>query len=85
MALGKEVFEKKAGNVGCKACHGISGKGDVGIGPNIRGKTAADIRRILEDVDSPEDPGLMRRVVTNLNDEDIEAVAAYLQYLTTQP
>ncbi|MBI2872816.1 MAG: cytochrome c [Chloroflexi bacterium] len=85
LALGKEVFEKKAGNVGCKACHGISGKGDVGIGPDIRGKTADDIRRALKESDSPEEPGLMAQVVTNLNDQDIEAVAAYLAYLAEQP
>lgn len=77
LVLGKEVFEKKAGNVGCQACHGIDAKGVVG--PNIRGKTADDIRKALKEVD------LMMQTVKNLDDRDIEAVAAYLRYLTTQP
>jgi mono/diheme cytochrome c family protein len=77
LALGKEVFEKKAGNVGCQACHGPDAKGVVG--PNIRGKSADDIRKALKEVD------LMMQTVKNLSDEDIEAVAAYLEFLTTQP
>ena len=77
LALGKEVFEKKAGGVGCQSCHGIDGKGK--IGPNIRGKTAENIRQALSTVD------LMMEVVKNLDAQDIEAVAAYLKYLATQP
>jgi mono/diheme cytochrome c family protein len=77
LALGKEVFEKKAGGIGCQACHGMDAKGN--IGPNIRGATAVQIREALATVD------LMKETVKNLNAEDIEAVAAYLAYLATQP
>ncbi len=77
LALGKEVFERKAGGIGCQACHGIDAKGQ--IGPNIRGASADDIRKALTEVD------MMMQAVKNLNAQDIEAVAAYLKYLATQP
>ncbi|MBW7884391.1 MAG: hypothetical protein H3C34_17475, partial [Caldilineaceae bacterium] len=75
VAKGEEVFQVTAGGVGCQICHGPDAKGL--IGPNIRGKTADDIRYQFEN------NSRMRFIV--LADEEIEAVATYLQYLATQP
>ena len=74
---GRYVFEVKAGGTGCQLCHGTDAKGVVG--PNIRGKTADDVRQALQSVD------LMITAVKNVDSEDIRAVAAYLQWLATQP
>lgn len=63
--------------MGCQACHGMDAKGLVG--PNIRGKTADQIRTALGTVE------MMVPIGKNLDAEDIEAVAAYLKWLSTQP
>lgn len=73
------MFEKEAGGVGCQACHGLDAKGLQGPGPNIRGKTAEEVRNALQTAE------MMIAVVKNLSLEDIEAVAAYLKWLATQP
>jgi len=77
LVRGRYVFEVKAGGTGCQLCHGTDAKGVVG--PNIRGKTADDVRQALQSVD------LMITAVKNVDSEDIRAVAAYLQWLATQP
>jgi mono/diheme cytochrome c family protein len=75
-SLGERIFESEAGEgVGCSACHGADGKGQ--IGPDIRGKTPDDIRGALGWVDAM---GFLR-----LGKGKIEAVSAYLQWLATQP
>ena len=74
--LGERIFEKEAGEgVGCLFCHGAGGKGN--IGPNIRGKSPDDIRDALERVDAMS--------FIRLNQREVEAVAAYLKWLATQP
>ncbi|MBI4640698.1 MAG: cytochrome c [Candidatus Tectomicrobia bacterium] len=72
---GEEVFQKTAGNVGCQYCHGADAKGKVG--PNIRGKSAKAITQALGTV-------LQMGFIT-LTEDQIEAVAAYLKYLESQP
>lgn len=74
-AVGEELFLSKAGGVGCAACHGTLGLGDVGIGPNIQGKTVRDIKTQFEE--NPE----MEFMRGTLDNKEFEAVALYLNYL----
>ncbi len=78
LALGKLVFEETAGGIGCAACHGFDGRGkpELAAPPN-RGATAEMIYGALQDR-----PQMSFITLTN---EEIEAVAAYLQWLATQP
>ncbi len=69
--LGKIVFEETAGGVGCMSCHGEDGSGD--FGPDIRGKLSTDILQQLRSNPAME--------IISLNDEELAAVAAYLDYL----
>ncbi len=68
--------------MGCAFCHGLDGKG---VGPaqitaaNIRGKTEGDIRAAIQGGVA------MMSILNKLTDEEIQAVAVYLQYLITQP
>ncbi len=71
LANGEEIYQKTAGGVGCQLCHGPDATGLVG--PNIVGKTADEIRFQFENNDQ------MKFIV--LNNQEIEAVATYLQYL----
>jgi mono/diheme cytochrome c family protein len=80
LAEGKLVFEKTAGEVGCAYCHGLDGKGKGTSGvdaPPNRGKSEAEVRKALSTV------GMMTFI--KINDEEIKAVVAYLQYLKEQP
>ncbi|MBI3959753.1 MAG: hypothetical protein HY328_13165 [Chloroflexi bacterium] len=71
IARGEEIFQKTAGGVGCQLCHGKDATGL--IGPNIIGKTADDIRYQFEH------NSRMQFII--LNNQEVEAVAGYLQYL----
>lgn len=74
------MFEKTAGGVGCAYCHGMDGKGAGPSGlnaPLIRGKTEVHVRGALASIQMMS--------IVKLNDEEITAVAAYLQYLDTLP
>jgi len=68
-AAGKVVFEE---DIGCIACHGDKAKGDIGIGPDIRGKKADDVRLQIESNEM---------MMFDITDEQLEAVIAYLAYL----
>lgn len=72
---GEDIFLRTAGGVGCQYCHGEDGRGSVG--PSIRGKSAEAIRQALGTV--------LQMSIIELTDEEIEAVAAYLKYLESQP
>jgi cytochrome c553 len=72
---GREIF-LTAGDVGCAACHGRYAEGDVGIGPYNRGFSETAIRRALKTV------GPMAFLSEELNDEQIDQVAAYYEYLS---
>jgi mono/diheme cytochrome c family protein len=75
------VFEKTAGGVGCAFCHGLDGKGGgiSGLGaPDIRGKEDARVRGALIG-------GVPLMSFIKLNDAEITAVVAYVQWLDTQP
>ena len=69
---GKLIFQETAGGVGCQYCHGQDASGLSG--PDIRAKTADDIRNAL--AGGVPDMGFF-----TLTDQEIEAVAAYLASL----
>lgn len=77
IARGEEIFQKTAGGVGCAACHGPEAKGELEIGPYIRGKPRETIADALKTVDEME--------FLDLSEEEIDAVVAYLEYMETQP
>ena len=73
---GEEIYQKTAGGIGCKTCHGTDGKGIPNTAPDIREASAEDIRRSL---------GGDAMNFIFLTEEELEAVAAYLKYLGSQP
>ena len=75
-AKGEEIFQKTAGGVGCKTCHGTDGKGIPNTAPDVRGKSADDIQRAL---------GGDAMNFIRLTEDDLKAVATYLNYLSSQP
>ena len=75
-AKGEEIYQKTAGGIGCKTCHGTDGKGIPNTAPDIREASAEDIRRAL---------GGDAMSFISMTDEDIEAVATYTKYLQSQP
>jgi mono/diheme cytochrome c family protein len=81
MALGKTIFEKTAGGVGCAYCHGLGGKGDgvAELGaPDIRGKTEAQFRAAIAG-------GVPLMSFIKLTEGEIAAVLEYLRFLSAQP
>ncbi len=73
VARGREVFEKTAGKIGCAACHGHFGTGDLGRGPNIRSADETRVKNSLAGV------GAMR--FFTLTAEEFQAVVAFLRHL----
>jgi mono/diheme cytochrome c family protein len=74
VAAGEKIFQETAGGIGCQACHGRDALGDVG--PNIVGKSAETIQTQLDTNEA------MQFII--LSSEDIEALAAYLDWLAEQ-
>jgi mono/diheme cytochrome c family protein len=78
LALGRTIFEKTAGGIGCAACHGINGRGTAQANaPDIRGADEARVRAALTGV------AVMSRIT--LTDAEIAAVVSHLQELNKQP
>ena len=75
IALGETIFQETAGGIGCQACHGRDGKGD--IGPDIRGKSFETIMIQLESNEA------MAFIILSV--DEVEALAAYLDWLEKQP
>jgi mono/diheme cytochrome c family protein/DNA-binding beta-propeller fold protein YncE len=76
--LGRMVFEKTAGGVGCAVCHGVNARGGAQFAaPDIRGADEARVRSALAGV------AVMSRIT--LNDAEIAAVVAHLQELNREP
>ena len=75
IARGEELFQRTAGGRGCAACHGRDARGKVGA-PSIVGRSANSIRGALQRVPQMS--------FISLTDNEVEAVAAYLQYLRSQ-
>lgn len=77
-ALGRDIFEKTAGGVGCASCHGMNARGGVQFNaPDIRGADEARVRSALAGVT------FMSRIT--LNDAEITAVVGHLQELNKAP
>jgi cytochrome c553 len=75
--LGKQTY------VGCIACHGAGGEG--GVGPALAGRPASNIADMLVQYKNGETRGnqsaLMWSQAAQLNDSDIENLAAYIETL----
>lgn len=71
--LGKQLF---AGN-GCAGCHGLDGRGGI-IGPSIVGMTAEKLR--VKTSVGPK--GMLPYAPGALTDQDLTAIAAYLEAMT---
>ena len=79
LAQGRKVFEETAGGVGCAYCHGHDGKGTGPAGLQaafIQDKKEVDIRYAMAN--------LPMMSIVKLNDQEVEAVAAYVQTLKDQ-
>ena len=87
--LGEKIYymgNDVSGAVACFPCHGGEGLGsDPKVFPNIAGQHAAYIEKILKDFRSGlrtnDRENLMQNTVVQLNDEEITAVAQYVQGL----
>ena len=71
-AKGEEIYQRTAGGVGCKSGPGTDGKGIPNTAPDVREASADDIKRAL---------GGDAMNFVRMTDEEIQAVAAYLQSL----
>ena len=77
-ALGRDIFEKTAGGVGCASCHGMNARGGAQFNaPDIRGADEARVRSALAGVT------FMSQIT--LNDAEITAVVGHLQELNKAP
>jgi len=72
---GRIIFEENAGGVGvgCAACHGHFGMGDLQVGSNNRGASEERIRKGFATRDQMS--------FLRLTDDEVKAVAAFLEYL----
>lgn len=87
--LGEKIY--RAGNAAtdvaaCMACHGPTGKGNPGANfPRISGQHAAYLEKMLKDFRSGarvnDNAKMMRNVVARMTDQEIAAVAQYVQGL----
>ncbi len=73
---GRKVYNEVAG-IGCKICHGDYAEGDLGVGPFIRGAGEGAIRAAVSAV------GEMVVIRGAIKDDELAAVAAYLEHLGT--
>ncbi len=73
-AMGKEIYQRTTAE-GCQSCHGTDAKGG-NLGPDIRGKTAEEIKGAL---------GADPMTFISLTEEEVEAVTAYLKHLHSKP
>jgi mono/diheme cytochrome c family protein len=69
----EKVFQGTAGGVGCASCHGNDARGIEGSASGIVGRPVRATERAVVSV--PQ----MRSI--SLTDDDLDAVAAYLQFL----
>ncbi len=92
LKLGEEIFTGKRIEYGipaCSACHGKEGLGDKeGKFPRLVGQHMAYIIKQMKLFRSKErsndTPAQMRNIALKMDDEDIESVAAYIAYMSTE-
>lgn len=73
---GEALYQRPYAEMGCEFCHGAGGEGKLNVAPDIRGKSAEDIARALHG------DAMSYLYIT---EEEIEAVAAYLEDMAPQP
>jgi len=89
VALGPRLYrggDLRLGTAACGACHGPGGDGNAAAGyPAIQGQhavyTAAELRAYRSGTRQTDPSQMMRTVASTLTDEQIDAVASYLQGL----
>lgn len=89
VALGEEIYRagnSKTGVTACLACHGPSGNGNsVAKFPSINGQHAAYAEKQLKAFRAGERNNdmnkMMQNVASNMSDEEIKAVASYIEGL----
>ena len=89
LKLGQRVF--RSGNVGanvmaCAACHGPAGRGNAPAGfPSVQGQhstyVAAQLRAYKAGTRNTDPNQMMRDIAARLSEEEIDAVASYMQGL----
>lgn len=75
LALGERLYQMDAGVDGCQECHDTDASG-TSSGPNIQGSSRSGISSALRDVPDMD-------FAQKLTNEEIEAVYAYLQFLSS--
>lgn len=86
LKLGKEIFTGKRFEYGipaCSACHGKKGQGDeIGKFPRLAGQhmeyIVKQMKLFRSKKRSNDTPAQMRNIALQMDDEDIESVAAYI-------
>jgi cytochrome c553 len=89
VALGQKLYrggDPAKGIAACAACHGPNGSGNPAAGyAQIKGQhatyTAAQLKAYRSGTRQTDPNQMMRNVATSLTDEQIDAVAAYIQGL----
>ena len=89
VSLGEKLFrggDAQKGLPACAACHGPRGTGNPAAGyASIRGQhatyTAAQLKAYRSGTRQTDPNQMMRNVAANMTDEQIDAVAAYIQGL----
>jgi len=92
LKLGEEIFTGKRIEYGipaCSACHGKEGFGDKeGKFPRLVGQhmayTIKQMKLFRSKERSNDTPAQMRNIALKMDDEDIESVAAYIAYMSTE-
>jgi mono/diheme cytochrome c family protein len=89
VALGKKVFEGKAGGAICFSCHGMNAKGAPGLGPDLTddkwlhgdGSLAFLDSIVRAGVSKPKHSAAVMPPMggAKLSDEQVKAVVAYIQ------
>ena len=88
-ALGKQIYkggDLTTGIPACQACHGPKGGGVAGSGyPQVGGQyvdyTLAQLKGFRDGTRTNDDKELMRSIIKDMTDEQLEAVANYIATL----
>ncbi len=78
IAEGKVLFEETAGGVGCALCHGLDGRGNLGIAAPPNREATTD--QVFDALATRPQMSLIE-----MSDDEAKAVVVYLKYLETQP
>jgi cytochrome c553 len=89
LALGQRLYrggDAKVGVAACAACHGPSGDGNpAALYPSIQGQQATYVEKQLKDYRAgarqTDQNQIMRNIASSMSDEQIAAVASYVQGL----